>query len=143
MGVAQLEQLDTYVEAKRDHAKQYTELLQNIPGIQTPKEALWAFSIYWFYTILLDSTMYGMTSRELMGKLKEAGIQSRPFWHLIHSLPPYQDCQAFAIEVAGKLYAQGLSVPCSVGLREDQMTSVVVQLSSKGRTIGELLKLGG
>jgi len=116
MGVAQLEQLDAYVKAKRDHAYQYTQFLQDVPGIQVQKEAPWAFSIYWLYTILVDDSKFGMKSRQLMKRLRKAGIESRPFWHPTYSLPPYTGSQAFNVEVADSLYAQGLSLPSSVGL---------------------------
>jgi len=38
LGVAQLEKLDEFVNIKRKMGQRYTELLQNIPGIQLPVE---------------------------------------------------------------------------------------------------------
>ena len=116
MGCAQLEQLDAYIAAKRRIAAYYTEHLASVPGIEPPGEAEWASSIFWLYTVLVDSERYGCDSRTLMQKLREGQIISRPLWHTIHDLPPYEDCPAYYVDVAKQLYRQGLSLPCSVGL---------------------------
>jgi len=116
MGCAQLEQLDDYIAAKRRIAAYYTEHLASVPGIEPPREAERVFSIFWLYTVLVESERFGFDSRALMHKLREAQIGTRPLWHTIHDLPPYKDCQAYHLEVAQQLYRQGLSLPCSVGL---------------------------
>lgn len=128
MGCAQLEQLDEYINSKRQTARHYSEHLVNIPGIDPPKEAEWAFSIFWLYTILVDEKRYGMSSRQLMHRLRQKNIQARPFWHPIHSLPPYIDCQSYRVEVVDRLYERGLSLPCSVGIRAEEIELVVCHL---------------
>ncbi len=128
MGVAQMEKLDEYVEAKRTHARCYEKALKDAPGITVPKEASWASSTYWLYTVLVDEAKFGVDSRELMKRLRANQIQTRPLWHPACSLPPYRDCQAFKIEVADRLYAQGLSLPSSVGLTDKQCEFVASQV---------------
>ena len=54
MGCAQMEQLDEFVEAKRQIARRYQESLGSLPGIRLPEEAEWAFSTFWMYTVLID-----------------------------------------------------------------------------------------
>jgi len=125
MGVAQLEHLDEYVNSKRQTARYYTEHLANIPGITPPLEAEWAFSIFWLYTMLVDEKQYGMSARQLMHRLRAQGIQTRPFWHPIYSLPPYIGCQSYGVEVVDRLYERGLSLPCSVGIGETENRRVV------------------
>jgi len=116
MGCAQLEQLDDYVAAKRRIAAYYTEHLANVPGIELPREAEWASSIFWLYTVLVDFKRYGLDSRTLMHKLREERVITRPLWHTIHDLPPFENCQAYCVETAQQLYQRGLSLPSSVGL---------------------------
>jgi len=128
LGVAQMEQLADYVAAKRRIAAQYTARLAHVPGITTPQEAPWAFSTFWLYTVLVDAGRYGLDSRSLMRKLKAARIEARPFWHPIYRLRPYQGCPAYRIEVADRLYEQGLSLPCSVGLTTEQLERVLGQI---------------
>jgi perosamine synthetase len=132
MGVAQFEQLEAYIEAKRNHARRYA-CLQDVSGIILPQAAPWAFSTYWLYTILVHEATYGMSSRELMRQLREAGIETRPLWHPLYRLSPYTDCQASVVGVVDDLYAQGLSLPSSVGLREDQIIRIVNTISRLGK----------
>lgn len=125
LGVAQMEQLDEYIASKRRTARFYSERLADVPGITPPREAEWAFCTFWLYTVLVDEKRYGLGSRALLRRLQEAGIQSRPLWHPIHTLPPYRGCQAYRVEVAERLYAQALSLPCSVGITGEQLERVV------------------
>lgn len=128
MGVAQLEKLDEYIAAKRAIAYRYAEKLANVPGLTFPQEADWASSIFWMYTILVDETAYGLGSRDLMHQLQPARIQSRPLWHPICSLKPFTGCYAYQVEVADRLYRDGLSLPCSVGLESDEQLRVIDSL---------------
>ena len=77
------------------------------------------------YTILVDEKVVRMDSRALLRKMNESNIQVRPFWHPIHSLPPYQGAFPYRIEVANWLYRDGLSLPCSVGLSPEQQEAVI------------------
>jgi perosamine synthetase len=45
MGVAQMELLDEYIQAKRNIAARYASSLAEVPGISPMREAEWAFSI--------------------------------------------------------------------------------------------------
>jgi perosamine synthetase len=56
MGCAQMEQLDDFIEAKRQIANRYLEPLATLPGLRLPQEADWAFSTFWMYTIQVDQT---------------------------------------------------------------------------------------
>ncbi len=129
MGVAQLEQLDEFVEKKRKNAMRYDEKLKKVPGIEPPKEASWAYSTYWLYTILVDKDEYGVSSRRLMENLRASGIQVRPFWHPIHSLDLFKDAFNYEVNTAEKLYHNGLSIPQSVGLTEQQAKEVVEEIA--------------
>lgn len=124
MGVAQLEQLDDFVEKKRENVKRYDGKLEKIPGVEPPKEASWAHSTYWLYTILVDENKYGIGSRELMENFRGSGIQVRPFWHPIHSLKLYKETFNYEIELADHLYKKGLNIPQSVGLSETELGQV-------------------
>ncbi len=133
MGCAQLEQLDDYIAAKRRIAANYATVVTDIPGLKPMREARWATSSYWLYTILVNEQRYGMNSRELMRVLQAAYVQTRPLWHPIYSLPPYRYCQAYCVEVTDHLYAQALSLPSSSGLSSEQQQLVVEVLENATR----------
>ena len=70
MGCAQLEQLDSFIAAKQRIASRYAEGLRGLPGISLMKEASWASSTWWLYTVLVDNAVFGADSRQLMRSLR-------------------------------------------------------------------------
>jgi len=133
MGCAQMELLDSYVEKKRAIAKRYDKGIGGLDGISIPKQAGWAKSTFWLYTILIDRKRYGMDSRTLLRKLQELKIQSRPLWHPIHLLPPYDTCQSYKVENATRLYRDALSIPCSVGMSVVEQNKVIRSICKESR----------
>lgn len=124
MGVAQLELLDEFVDAKRRTAAVYAEMFADTPGVSVQQEAEWAESTHWLSAIRVDPARFGMDSRRLMSVLATEGIQSRPLWHPLHRLTPYQTCHAHDVVVADRLYQECLCIPSSVGLSSTERTIV-------------------
>jgi dTDP-4-amino-4,6-dideoxygalactose transaminase len=125
MGLAQLEQLPDYINAKREIADFYHKNLEAIPGVQVYRAADWTTCIYWMSNILVDEKEFGMSSRDLMRHLAERGIQTRPLWRPMSALPLWEDCQSVGGETALRLNKRALSLPCSVGINEADLTRVV------------------
>ena len=125
MGMAQMECLEEYIKIKRAIAGCYTRALVEVKGITPPIKAAWAESAFWLYTILVNEKNYGKSSRELLKELRNAGIESRPFWHPLHLLKPFKDCYAHKIEIANRLYNEGLSLPSSVGIKQEDQERVI------------------
>lgn len=134
LGVAQLEQLDEYIAAKRHTAAIYAQRLSTIPGISPMVEAPWAFSTFWMFTVLLDAVEYGEDSRELMQRLRRTSIETRPLWQPLHLSPAHAGSQSYHCDVSERLYRDGLSLPCSVGLTEEQQTRVIAALDPEVRS---------
>ena len=125
LGVAQMEQLDKFLEKKRDIARRYDELLAEVPGIIPMAEAPWASSAFWLYTVRVDENRYGSDSRDLLAVLQQQGVQTRPLWEPLHLSIPHKTSQAWDVQVADLLYTQCLSLPCSVGLSEEEQERVI------------------
>jgi perosamine synthetase len=125
LGCAQMEQLHQHIAAKRRHADAYDAVLNDIAGLSGPSEAPWAASTFWLYTIRVDTDTYGCSSRQLLRRLDQHQIQSRPLWQPLHRSPAHRG--AFALEccVAERLHAEALSLPCSVGLTPEQQDRVI------------------
>lgn len=132
LGCAQLEQINDYIAAKRLIAAMYEDALGKIPGITLMKEADWAFSAFWLYTVLIDEAEYGIDCRQLLNILKEASIQTRPLWQPLHRSPAHQGAQAWRCSEADRLYEQALSLPCSVGISESELAGVVELVAING-----------
>jgi len=125
LGVAQLEQLDSFLVRKRAIAQVYAEALRDLKGITlmpSPKETQ---PTWWLYTFLLREGTPLKERKKILHQLQEAGIGARPLWHPIHSLPPYRDCQGVELEVSDRLYERGISLPSSVGLEQRDLNRCI------------------
>ena len=130
MGCAQMEKLPDYVAAKRRIAATYSDAFEGVPGIKPMQEAAWAHSTFWMYTILVDSEVFGTDSRGLLRLLDEARIQSRPLWQPLHHSKAFANCGSFDCPVADYLYSVALSLPCSVGVSDQDLQLVLAALVS-------------
>lgn len=124
LGLAQLEQLDRFIEAKRRTARVYTDALGRLGGAEPLGEAPWAFSMFWMYSVLLDPSRYGDV-RQLIARASAEGIGLRPLWYPLHRQPVFARCQAYRIEVVDRLWGRGVSLPCSVGITPEEQERVV------------------
>ncbi len=135
LGLAQMERLKGFLKIKRRIAKLYDDDLNEVNGISIPREAPWAGWNYWLYSILVDKTRYGKSSRDLLRSFQDTGIQTRPLWYPLHKQKPFQKCFAYRIEVTDSLYQDALSLPCSSGLNaEDQHRVISVVRHFKKKT---------
>jgi len=136
MGCAQLERLDEFVARKHAIAKRYGEAWRGIPGIQGMREAPWAASAFWMYTVLVDGA-YGRSSRDLLRALGAEGIQARPLWETMHQSGPHRGSYARPCPVAEDLHRRALSLPCSTGLTDDDQSRVIAAVRSLAATPGQ------
>ena len=127
LGVAQLEQLDEFVEDKRATAQAYSKAFAALDGVTPLEEASWAYSTYWMYSVLLGPSWGDV--RSLIARTNEQGIQLRPLWRPLHRQPAFAGCRAHRIEIADGLYDRGVSLPCSVGITPDERDAVVGALA--------------
>jgi perosamine synthetase len=130
IGCAQMELLPAFIDRKREIALTYSKEFAQLPGITVMSEAPWAFSTYWLYTILVDAREFGIGSRALLKVLAEANIQSRPLWQPLHRSEAFKDCGMFTCPVAEELNRNALSLPCSAGLSDADLHTVISVVKS-------------
>jgi perosamine synthetase len=141
MGCAQMEQLETFVEAKRQIARRYQQSLVSLPGVRLPQEADWAFSTFWMYTLLIDENTSHIDSRQLLRELADSNIQTRPLWQPIHRSPAHNGIGSPSCPNSDALYSQAISLPCSVGLTgsdQGRVVEVITSLLGKRNSTAEL-----
>jgi perosamine synthetase len=122
IGLAQLERIDKLLNTRIQNAMLYNELLSKVDGITFPPESKsYYINSYWVYGILIDEKKFGMSKETLMKKLEEQGIETRSFFHPMHSQPAYKNIKcAGKYPVSEKLWNEGLYLPSYYGLtRED------------------------
>jgi dTDP-4-amino-4,6-dideoxygalactose transaminase len=125
MGVAQLEQLDKFIEIKKKNYEFYKDKISSIEGLKIAGVPVYAQQNHWLYALQIDKGIYGKDREKLMKTLEEKGIQTRPVWQLNHLQKPYRNCQAYKIEKAIKLHKITLNIPCSVGLEKKEIKKIL------------------
>ncbi len=127
LGLAQLEELDTFITRKRAMGARYTELLADVPGLQLPlPKTDYAENIYWVYGLVLDETA-AIDATEAMARLAERGIQTRPFFWPMHEQPVFRKMGLFQGETypeAERLARRGFYIPSGLALTQEQMERV-------------------
>ncbi len=84
------------------------------------------------YSVLLDPARWG-DALPLIAHANAEGLGLRPLWRPLHTQPAFAGCQAYHVEVAGRLYARGVSLPCSVGITPEERVRVIVFLAEARR----------
>jgi perosamine synthetase len=123
VGVAQLEQIDSFIELRRANAQKYTDRLEKIVGIKTPVEKDWAKNVYWMYAIELAEDL-GINATQMAEHLAEKGIATRPFFLGLHEQPVFHKRGLFIGElypVAERIARQGLYLPSGHTLTDEQI----------------------
>ena len=133
LGVAQLEQLEDFIQTKTKNYQIYQEEIRKIEGLNLQDFNQGTRPNYWFYSLLIDQQTYGLGRDELLQKLSENKIQTRPIWGLIHQQKPYQKSQAYKIEKASYYIDKILNIPCSSNLTEEEVRQVCQVLKNLGK----------
>jgi perosamine synthetase len=122
LGVAQMEQLDSFVKIKRLNFQKYREALSDCAGVSLIDEPSYSVSNFWHYALNVDHPR--LTRDDLSDHLKEKGVETRPVWALTHTQKPYQKEFAYRIEKAKRFEKQILNIPCSVTLTDEEIQKV-------------------
>ncbi len=126
IGLAQIERVDVYLEARRSNAARYNKLLHGQRGLTIPPELPWTSSSYWMYSILIGDD-FGVSRDEVMKGLKAAGIETRSFFVSMHRQPALAK---YGCDVSGQypvtdeLARTGLYLPSGSGLTDAQVERI-------------------
>src|SRR5262249_41879557 len=88
---AQLERRCEILARRRAIFARYRELLQGIPGIGFQSDAPWAEASPWMFAITIDPEKFGCSRDDLMAHLAARGIDTRPMFLPLHSMPPFRE----------------------------------------------------
>lgn len=123
LGLAQIEQLEAFITTKIDNYDLYKSKLSHIDGLKLMDFRKCTRSNHWFYALLCDG--YEFERDNMIKKLSEHGIQTRPIWGLIHEQKPYLDGYSYCIEKAIYYRQNIVNIPCSTNLLPEDVETVV------------------
>jgi len=128
IGLAQLEQVDHFLETRRSIALIYENHLNELREfLVLPIEKPWAKHVYWSYPVLLRDSV--RTDRDgIMKHLEQDGIDTRPVFYPMHTLPAYAGGPG-SFPVAERLAARGFCLPMHCLLTEEDIQYISGRLA--------------
>ena len=124
LGVAQLERIDSFLGHRRDIVGWYHEGLDGVAGVRLNRAASWAKNAYWMVCIEIDELDEPLR-RDLMARLRERGVDSRPYFYPMSDMPMYTRADT---PVAHRLSQIGLNLPSYTDLTRQEVDSVCAQV---------------
>lgn len=120
MGVAQMEQLITFLKRKEEITAFYNARLSKIEGFVNQKILVDVNPNYWLYTIKIPR------AKSLLAHFKNLAIEARPFWVPMNQLPANEsDLYYTKRDVSNQIYDTCVSLPCSTNITDEQLEIVV------------------
>lgn len=123
LGLAQLEELDGFLEIKLRNFKRYQEKLEGCSYGELLPFASGEGSNHWFYSFALRQPDAARRDR-LIRFLEERRIQARPIWKLNHTQTPFRKYRAMDCSRAARFYERVVNIPCGTNLTEEQQDRV-------------------
>jgi perosamine synthetase len=139
---AQLERLDDLISKRRAVFEQYRHGLAGIPGLGFQPVASWAEPAPWLFCLTVDDSEGGRSRDELARHLLAVGIDTRPFFIPVHSLPPFREGsrqRGECLPFTDHLSAVGLNLPTSSmmpGADVERVVNAIKQAVMRAKALG-------
>ena len=124
LGLAQLEQVNKFIERKQDIANRYREAFQN-SNIEFHQSHPGVFHSYWICSILVPDADQRDKLRE---HLRLNGIETRPLFYPVHTMPMYSN-KFQRLVVAEDLAWRGINLPSYPGLKEEEIDFITTTIN--------------
>jgi len=134
IGRGQMEVLPERVKQRRAVYQWYNAYFQNVNNtkgynIVLQPEAEGSLSNRWLTAVLIDPERNkGLTKERLRLALEQENIESRPLWKPMHLQPVFDYAPFFGNGTSKKLFDQGLCLPSSSNMTEENMQRIKVVL---------------
>lgn len=123
IGVAQMEQLPSFVNKKQYIGNYYRKHLHGVGDIEFQHVYDEVEHNDWLFTIKTKH------QKKLLEYLNCHKVMSRPFWIPMNQLPMYKNCNYITkIDNSKKIHDSCLSIPCSTGITEENLEKVVKKI---------------
>jgi perosamine synthetase len=138
LGLAQLERIDELVNRKREIFEHYRHRLSGVKGFTLNAEPPGTKNSYWMTSLVLDPC-FGLTKEAALSRLSAAGIDARPFFYPLSSLPAYRDLPYAAAakernRESYRISPWGINLPSALALNEEQVNYVCHAIRSIAET---------
>lgn len=133
IGLAQLERLEENLARRREIVAAYRSSLATVEGITFQGSTEGSQSASWLVGVTLPVRSAAGRDR-VAARLRDSGIETRPFFYPIHTMPPYADSDVGTLAVSEDLSRRGLCLPTWFGLTDDDIDYVAGALTDALRS---------
>ena len=136
VGVEQLKKLDGFIAERDRRAAWFSEQLADIEWLRTPEVPNCASHAWQSYVTYIDPDRAPMPRNDIMDRLKELGVATRPGTHAVHMLGYYRDTYGIHADDfpgARDSDANSMAIPLHNRMDDDDYDYVVEALHSIGR----------
>ncbi|WP_133366373.1 DegT/DnrJ/EryC1/StrS family aminotransferase [Qipengyuania sediminis] len=136
VGVEQLKKLDGFIAERDRRAAWFAEQLADIAWLRTPRVPEWASHAWQSYVTYVDPELAPFARNEIMDRLKNLGVATRPGTHAVHMLGYYRErygIEADAFPGARDSDRNSMAIPLHNRMDDDDYDYVVEALHSIGR----------
>lgn len=126
LGYSQMERLDAFVARRRALAKQYDELLSDLP-LRTPKQSADTNSSWHIYVVRLDKARVKKSKTEIFEEMKARGVTLNLHYIPVYMQPYYQALgfNQGDFPVSERYYEEAFTLPLYCELTDEQQDTVV------------------
>jgi len=126
LGVAQFDRIDELLAKKKEIFDWYEEYLQDVPNIKLNIQRESYKNVYWM--ICIEIIGFNEDKRDnLIKKLKEKGIDSRPFFYPVSDMPMYEKSNT---PITHKVYQRGINLPSYFDIKKDEVEYIATMFVS-------------
>ena len=125
IGVGQLENLDKFLKVKRKNYLFLKKEVDKINGLKIADTPDYSHNNLWLYLLKFDTSIINYEINNLIIKLLENGIQTRPVWYLNHLQKLYKKCRAYNIQKSIGMLNSSICLPSSANLKKTSVNKIV------------------
>lgn len=111
LGCAQLENLDRYIESKRQVAAEYEAFFKTVPDMEFFVDSENTFSNYWLNAVILKDKEAQL---DFLQQSNDNGVMTRPIWELMNRLPMFENCENDGLRNTVWFADRVVNIPSSV-----------------------------
>lgn len=134
IGIGQLEVLDARVARRREIFDLYRQGLSDLPGISFQGDAQDTIGCRWLTVIECDPDRVGCHPYQIMRRLAQSGIETRPAWKPMNMQPLCKDFEFVPHTedqvVSSTLFLRSLCLPSGTRMTDSDVARVVGEIRS-------------
>ena len=128
IGRGQLRVLDQRVAQRRAVAFRYRDALADLPGWSFAPQAAYGLHTNWLSCFTIDPALARTDRDGVLAALTAENIEARPLWKPMHQQPLFHGVEAIGGEVADQLFRDGLCLPSSSSLSDEDQDRVIAAI---------------